>query len=323
MASDDNDKPKTDEPAGESREDRNSRMNNAKAFYRAMYAGAEPDPEEFGIDMGTPKASANDAASQAAVLHLEGQLKDMEAKAAEWENLYKRMQADFDNYRKRMDRERDEMQSAGMQKALEAILPALDDLDMAQSKLTEQTEAKVMLQSFKMICARFTRCLEQIGIKQMQVIGEPFDPRLHEPIQEVHTAEYPEGAVVQQLRPGYMFGEKVLRPTLVNVATAPLDGPGYQAPAEVAEAAVAPAEEAVAVESAPAPEAAAPDNGRADKIEVSEEDIIAAGREVEALQQAHVVHGSPSESETSDVLTPVDDSDRLSSEEAVTSSEEA
>ncbi|MBS1999841.1 MAG: nucleotide exchange factor GrpE, partial [Cyanobacteria bacterium SZAS LIN-2] len=294
-----------------------------KAFYRAMYAGAEPDPEEFGIDMGTPKASANDAASQAAVLHLEGQLKDMEAKAAEWENLYKRMQADFDNYRKRMDRERDEMQSAGMQKALEAILPALDDLDMAQSKLTEQTEAKVMLQSFKMICARFTRCLEQIGIKQMQVIGEPFDPRLHEPIQEVHTAEYPEGAVVQQLRPGYMFGEKVLRPTLVNVATAPLDGPGYQAPAEVAEAAVAPAEEAVAVESAPTPEAAAPDNGRADKIEVSEEDIIAAGREVEALQQAHVVHGSPSESETSDVLTPVDDSDRLSSEEAVTSSEEA
>jgi molecular chaperone GrpE len=237
MAADDNDDNETTSgtPAQEPKEDKAARMNSAKAFYRAMYAGAEPDPEEFGIDLGG-KEKGNDAASQAAVLHLEGQLKESEARATEWENLYKRMQADFDNYRKRMDRERDEMQSIGMQKALEAILPALDDLDMAQSKLTENTESKVMLQSFKMIYARFTRCLEIIGIKQMQVIGEPFDPRLHEPIQEIHTAEFPEGAVVQQLRPGYLFGERVLRPTLVNVATSPLDGPGYQPPAEKAAA---------------------------------------------------------------------------------------
>ena len=229
MVPDDND-PKNDDD-GNSQESKAGRMSNAKAFYRAMYAGAEPDPDEFGIDLGG-KSKGGDAASQAAVLHLEGQLKEAEAKATEWENLYKRMQADFENYRKRMDREREEMQGIGMQKALEAILPALDDLDMAQSKLTENTDVKVMLQSFTMICSRFTRCLENVGIKQMQVLGEPFDPRLHEPIQEVHTAQYPEGAVMQQLRPGYMFGERVLRPTLVNVATAPLDGPGYQAPPE-------------------------------------------------------------------------------------------
>ena len=289
MASDDNDKPKSDDAGGDAREDRASRMNNAKAFYRAMYAGAEPDPEEFGIDMGTPKAAANDSANQAAVLHLEGQLKETEAKATEWENLYKRMQADFDNYRKRMDRERDEMQAIGMQKALEAILPALDDLDMAQSKLTEQTESKVMLQSFKMICARFTKCLDSIGIKQMQVIGEPFDPRLHEPIQEVHTAEFPEGAVVQQLRPGYIFGEKVLRPTLVNVATAPLEGPGYQPPPEAAPAAdeassesTGPAASTDTSDAAPAAkEAPAEDNGKANKHEVTEDDVIAAGKEAE------------------------------------------
>ncbi len=281
--------------AGESKEDRASRMNSAKAFYRAMYAGAEPDPEEFGIDLGGGKAAGggggDDSHTQAAVLHLQDQLKDSEAKATEYENLYKRIIADFDNYKKRMDRERDEMQQVGMQKALEAILPGLDDLDMAQSKLTETTEPKVMLQSIKMIVSRFNKCLEIVGIKQMQVIGEPFDPRLHEPIQEVHTAEFPEGAVVQQLRPGYILGEKVLRPTLVNVAAAPLDGPGYQPPAPGADAKA---------------DGGAGDEG---KVKVTEEDVIAASQ----------VH-EPAESSTSE-LPSTDSGQKLTAEDGKASAE--
>jgi molecular chaperone GrpE len=289
MVPDDND-PKNDDD--NSQESKAGRMSNAKAFYRAMYAGAEPDPDEFGIDLGG-KSKGSDAATQAAVLHLEGQLKETEGKAAEWENLYKRMQADFENYRKRMDRERDEMQGIGMQKALEAILPALDDLDMAQSKLTENTESKVMLQSFHMIYSRFTTCLDKVGIKQMQVLGEPFDPRLHEPIQEVPTAQYPEGAVMQQLRPGYLFGERVLRPTLVNVATAPLDGPGYQAPAETAEAA-APAEAPGTVEIVETPAAPEPEHHQGSPTETS--DVLP----VIDIQNTHTEQNL--DSDTSEVL---------------------
>jgi molecular chaperone GrpE len=218
MATDDNEpqnQPSTEESAKE-KEDRQSR---AKAFYRALYAGGEPDPENFGIDLGN-KPQQNDAASQAALNHMQDQLKEQEQKSTEWENAYKRLAADFENYRKRIDREREEFQAVGMQRALEAVLPALDDLDMAQSKLTEATESKVMLQSLKMVYTRFARCLESVGIKQMEVIGEPFDPKFHEPVQEVATNEVPEGAVVHQLRAGYMFRDKVLRPSLVNVATA-------------------------------------------------------------------------------------------------------
>ena len=112
--------------------DRNDR---AKAFFRAMYAGGEPDPDQFGIDVGQKQAQA-DAVSQAAVAHLETQLKEAEQRAVEAENLYKRLAADFENYRKRIDREREEFLLNGMQKAFEAILPALDDLELAQSKLT-------------------------------------------------------------------------------------------------------------------------------------------------------------------------------------------
>lgn len=220
MAADDNEPQNQPEESAREKEDRQSR---AKAFYRALYAGGEPDPESFGIDLGN-KPKENDAASQAALNHMQEQLKEQESKSTEWENAYKRLAADFENYRKRIDREREEFQAVGMQRALEAVLPALDDLDMAQSKLTEATESKVMLQSLRMVYTRFARCLESVGIKQMEVIGTPFDPKFHEPVQEIATNEVPEGAVVHQLRAGWMFRDKVLRPSLVNVATAPAEG---------------------------------------------------------------------------------------------------
>ncbi len=221
MAIDDNDA-QTPPPAEESPKEKEDRQSKAKAFYRAMYAGGDaPDPETFGLDLGTKQpAGQNDKGAQLAINNLENALRDAEGKAAEWENSYKRLAADFENYRKRIDREREEFQAVGMQKALEAILPALDDLDMAQSKLNEKTEPKVMLDSLKMVCTRFGRCLESVGIKQMQVVGETFDPMYHEPVQEVPTNDVPDGAVAHQLRNGYMFREKVLRPALVNVAVA-------------------------------------------------------------------------------------------------------
>jgi molecular chaperone GrpE (heat shock protein) len=219
MAIDDNDA--LTPPAEESSKEKEDRQSKAKAFYRAMYAGGDtPDPETFGLDLGKAPAGQNDKGHQLAINNLENALRDAEGKASEWENSYKRLAADFENYRKRIDREREEFQAVGMQKALEAILPALDDLDMAQSKLTEKTEPKVMLDSLRMVCTRFGRCLEQVGIKQMQPIGEPFDPMYHEPVQEVPTNDVPDGAVAHQLRNGYMFRDKVLRPALVNVAIA-------------------------------------------------------------------------------------------------------
>lgn len=205
----------------ETKEGKGARMNAAKAFYRAMYAGAEPDPEDFGLK---DKASGGgggprDSGPCMNCQFLENQVKELEGKTTEAENLYKRMAADFENYRRRMDREREEFQALGIQRAVENLLPALDDLDMAQTRLKPDQDPKTLVESLKMVYARFGRCLEQIGIKQLEVIGTPFDPRLHEPVQEIATNEVPDGSVVHQLRAGYTFGEKVIRPSLVNVAT--------------------------------------------------------------------------------------------------------
>ena len=197
-----------------------------------MYAGAEPDPEDFGmkVDKEEEYAARERAATEALAKRMEGEMAELEKKAADAESLNKRLAADFDNYRKRMAREREEFQALGIQKAIETMLPALDDMDLAKANLGKTSDPKAMLDSLNMVYNRFTKCLEMIGIKQLDVIGTPFDPKFHEPVQQIVTAEVPDGAVFQQLRPGYIYNDKVLRPSLVNVATAPPEG--SEAPVE-------------------------------------------------------------------------------------------
>ncbi|HEY9773660.1 MAG TPA: nucleotide exchange factor GrpE [Planktothrix sp.] len=241
-------------------EERAGRMNAAKAFYRAMYAGEDVIPNDFGIG-GAPGAAGGgprDNGPCQNCAHLQKELEEAQQKATEMENLYKRMAADFENYRKRIDREREEFAGTGMQKAIEGILPALDDFERAKQTLNSSTDPKTILESVNLVFQRFMKCLENMGVKPLEVIGTPFDPRLHEPVQEIETKHFADGAVMHELRKGYEFRDKILRPTLVNVASnasgvvEPLPAPAA-APASAAPA--APTE--TTAESASAPEASA------------------------------------------------------------------
>ncbi len=237
-------------PEPEKPEDRANRMNAAKAFYRAMYAGEDVVPDDFGMsDQRGPERGGNTGPCPNCA-RLEAQAAEFEKQKNEAENFYKRIAADFENYRRRLDREREEFLGLGIQKAIEQILPALDDMDRAKSSLQTVSDPKAILDSLNLVFARFTKCLEAAGVKQMEVIGEPFDPRLHEPVQEIETNEFPDGAVVHELRRGYVYKDKVLRPTLVNVASnpsgvvVPKAAPAADPNAGEAPAAAAPAAEA-------------------------------------------------------------------------------
>jgi len=195
-------------------------MNAAKAFYRAMYAGEDVVPDEFGL-AGKAETVQERQGPCGNCAYLEQQLAEAQAKASENENLYKRMAADFENYRRRLDREREEFAATGTQKGIEAILPAMDDLDRAKQTLTTSVDPKQFLESMNLIYNRFTKCLEGLGIKPLEVIGEPFDPRNHEPVQEIQTKHFADGVVMHELRKGYSYKDKILRPSLVNVASNP------------------------------------------------------------------------------------------------------
>jgi molecular chaperone GrpE len=222
----------------ETKEERSSRMNAAKAFYRAMYAGEDVDPEAFG--MGGPQGAggtgggggdSRDRGPCPSCARMEAQVQEAQNKQLEAENYYKRIAADFENYRRRTEKERDEFMMNGIQKAIEAILPALDDLDRAKSSLSNVTDPKQITESLNLVFQRFGKCLEGLGVKPLEVIGTPFDPRLHEPVQEIETQEFPDGVVMHELRRGYAFKEKTLRPSLVNVASNPS---GVVVPAQTA-----------------------------------------------------------------------------------------
>ncbi len=135
-------------------------------------------------------------------------------------------------------------------------------MDRAKTSLQTVTDHKAILDSLNLVFARFAKCLEATGVKQMEVIGEPFDPRLHEPVQEIESNEYADGAVIHELRRGYLYKDKVLRPALVNVTSNPSgvivkkDAPAAEPAAEAtaaAPAAEAPAPAPAADTPAPAP----------------------------------------------------------------------
>ena len=199
------------------------RMSQAKAFYRAMYAGEEKTPEDFGINLAPKQTGSGrgeaDSELVARASYLETQVSELEKKLAESESFNKRLQADFENYKRRIERERDELQGTGAQKAIEGILPALDDMDRAKQSLSANQDPEVLMKNMNLVYDRFQKSFEQIGLKPLECLGQPFDPRQHEPVQEIETTEFADGAVMQELRKGYMYKDKVLRPSLVNVAS--------------------------------------------------------------------------------------------------------
>jgi len=203
---------------GKEPEERGGRMDAAKAWMRSLYAGSD----DAAPDAGAPAGDSGYAAQSGPCRNcqfMEGQIAEIEQKSGEWENLYRRMTADFENYRRRMDREREEFQAVGVQKAAEALIPALDDMDRAMMSLTPDMAPEKIMESVKLVFGRISQCLSQIGVKPLSSVGEPFDPKFHEPVQEVETTEVPDGHVIQELRRGYTLNDKVIRPALVNVAS--------------------------------------------------------------------------------------------------------
>jgi molecular chaperone GrpE len=151
------------------------------------------------------------------------ELKERAAKADEhWERLL-RTTADFDNFKKRAAREKQEAIKFANEGLLQKLVPLLDNLDIALAATqTAQPEGGQSLQAgVKMICQQLKSVLAEAGLEEVDAAGKPFDPNLHEAVSQTETLEVPEGHVFQQLRKGYKLRERLLRPASVVVAKPP------------------------------------------------------------------------------------------------------
>ncbi|MBI4830305.1 MAG: nucleotide exchange factor GrpE [Candidatus Lindowbacteria bacterium] len=144
----------------------------------------------------------------------------------EYYDLLLRTQADFDNYRKRVQKETANLLKYGAENALREILPVIDNLDRALDSARKHTESNSrVIEGIELILAQFRGVLQKLGVKTIETVGHAFDPNKHDALLRVHAPGVAEGAVLDEIRKGYYFHDKVLRPAQVTVGTqeGPLD----------------------------------------------------------------------------------------------------
>jgi len=177
-------------------------------------------------DAGGQTTSETTASADAGTVSA-AQLNDLKKRAAKadehWDRLLRTL-ADFDNYKKRAAREKQDTAKFANEALLQRLIPVLDSFDMALTAAaqTSQPQALESMQAgINMVYQQLKAALAEAGLEDVEAQGKTFDPNLHEAISQRETTEAAEGQVVQQLRKGYRFRERLLRPATVIIAKHP------------------------------------------------------------------------------------------------------
>jgi molecular chaperone GrpE len=167
---------------------------------------AQPTEAEMPLE-GNPDSAEREA--------LVNQLKETEAKVVEYKDGWARSQAEFQNYRKRIERD-NELTYANMKgDIIKKVLPALDDLERA---LQNRPADDAWASGIELIARKLQNILDNEGVKRIEAKGMAFDPTFHEAITHEPSDEVPSEHVIDVIQNGYMLGERVIRPALVRVA---------------------------------------------------------------------------------------------------------
>ena len=163
-------------------------------------------------------------AAQAEVSILEDEVARLRAERQELIDQMARRQADFDNYRKRLERERSETYGRVAADVASELLPVVDNLRRALEaeasvKAGESEEFRNFLHGVELITRQLNGVLEQLGVSEVESVGRPFDPHVHEAVATEQTDEHEPDTVTQEIQRGYRIGERLLRPAMVKVAT--------------------------------------------------------------------------------------------------------
>ncbi len=133
---------------------------------------------------------------------------------------YIRLAADFDNYRKRQEQERESLLKYGTENALKKMVEILDNFERGEKALEKVEDCQQVKDSFNLVHKQVIETLQKLGMEEIEAEGKEFDPNFHEAVMQTPTSEHPEHTIINVLQKGYKMGDKVLRPALVNVATA-------------------------------------------------------------------------------------------------------
>lgn len=179
---------------------------------------SNPFNNDMGLD-NTAKVEENKETEQTEAKELSKD-NELQAKYDELNNKYIRLAADFENFRKRQAQEREDLLKYGAVNTLKQLIEVLDNFDRGQKAVENIEDCQKVKESFSLVMKQMKETLTKLGLEVIETEGKEFDPNFHEAVMQTPTSEHPEGMIINELQKGYKVGDKVLRASLVNVASA-------------------------------------------------------------------------------------------------------
>lgn len=149
---------------------------------------------------------------------IQRELEETRTKAAEYLDGWQRSMAEFANYKKRVDRDREQVQQNITGTTVKRYLEVVDDIERALKTRPQENEGAAWANGIELIYRKLLTILESQDVKPMDVLGHLFDPNRHEAIGQMESEVYPSGHIVEVVQNGYLIGERVLRPAIVRIA---------------------------------------------------------------------------------------------------------
>ena len=182
-------------------------------------AGTETAAEEAEGETAAEEAAEEEKEKETAKELFHHEKKDpKDEKIAELTDRMQRTMAEFDNFRKRTEKEKAAMYEIGAKDIIEKILPVLDNFERGLTTVPEEEKENPFVQGMDKIYKQFVKTLEDIGVKPMDAAGKPFDPNFHNAVMHVEDEELGENIVAEELQKGYTYRDSVVRPEMVKVA---------------------------------------------------------------------------------------------------------
>lgn len=178
----------------------------------ATESGARPSEKQSPGPADPPAATEEKSLAE--------QVQKLLAEKEELTNTLVRRQADFENYRKRIEKERHQERHRGAETLVERLLPVLDAFDRALAVHGDPAYEEHR-KGFELIRKSLWDVLAKQGLERIESVGKEFNPHLHHAIERVESSDHPDGAVLEEMQTGYVFHGRVLRPAMVRVAVHP------------------------------------------------------------------------------------------------------
>lgn len=187
----------------------------------------EPEKQEAGKKEPEKKEPEKQAADQKPETdgkkffqknkHEDKKVDALNQKVAELEDKARRQLAEFDNFRKRTDKEKEAMFETGAKSVIEKILPVVDNFERGLAAVSEDEKDSPFVDGMQKVYKQLTTELEAIGVKPIEAVGQPFDPNFHNAVMQTESEEYESGTVAQELQKGYTYRDTVVRHSMVAV----------------------------------------------------------------------------------------------------------